>query len=286
MKKLKFVFFLTVLLSLPLFAASAHAAEYVKVKLDGMVTINMQEFTYSDNFKSAYPFIKYNDIIYLPMTYSNAQMLGLESNWDEASGFSVKKRDFSILGNCGRREERETPNVHSTAMIAEFDITVNGEKINNREEEYPLLVYNNITYFPLTWRFIVDIFGWQYSYDSENGLEIISESKFRLIAGDYNEGLYYFKDGVSIYIDTGYPPRLTGPNFSNIYFTINGETKQIGTIYDNFGYALNEHNVAFNTGYIIDYEDGWIYTTWGSYWQGLGPALCKVNVESEEIVFL
>ena len=53
-----------------------------------------------------------------------------------------------------------------------FAITVNGKSIDNSKEEYPLLVFRDVTYFPLTWRFAVDEFGWNYTFDGKTGLNI------------------------------------------------------------------------------------------------------------------
>ncbi len=50
------------------------------------------------------------------------------------------------------------------------------EKIDNSNEEYPLLVFRDVTYSPLTWRFAVDEFGWKYSFDQNSGLVINSGS--------------------------------------------------------------------------------------------------------------
>lgn len=36
-------------------------------------------------------------------------------------------------------------------------------------------MFRDVTYFPLTWRFAVDEFGWMYSFDSKNGLNIYSK---------------------------------------------------------------------------------------------------------------
>lgn len=35
-----------------------------------------------------------------------------------------------------------------------------------------MLSYRNVTYFPLTWRFAVDEFGWKYNFNSKTGLVI------------------------------------------------------------------------------------------------------------------
>ena len=55
---------------------------------------------------------------------------------------------------------------------ASYKISVNGAQINNKEEKYPIFNYNGITYFPLTWAYAVDSFGWSYQWDAENGLRI------------------------------------------------------------------------------------------------------------------
>ena len=60
------------------------------------------------------------------------------------------------------------------AEICSFNIVVNGKAIDNKKEEYPLLVYRDVTYFPLTWRFAVDEFGWNYSYSKVDGVSIDS----------------------------------------------------------------------------------------------------------------
>jgi hypothetical protein len=37
--------------------------------------------------------------------------------------------------------------------IPSFNVELNGVKIDNEHQEYPLLVYKDITYFPMTWDF-------------------------------------------------------------------------------------------------------------------------------------
>jgi hypothetical protein len=58
--------------------------------------------------------------------------------------------------------------------VAGFDIYINNKKIDNENETYPLLIYKDITYFPMTWRFGVDEFGWDYKYTNDAGLQINS----------------------------------------------------------------------------------------------------------------
>ena len=73
----------------------------------------------------------------------------------------------------GTSEVTEEANAQTqTAQFVEGPIRVNGTSVDNAAEPYPLLLFRDVTYFPLTWRFAVNEFGWQYSFDSENGLVI------------------------------------------------------------------------------------------------------------------
>lgn len=126
-----------------------------------------------DNSNRLYPFIVYNDITYFPMTYYDSRFLNLRTEWDPTTGLKVLKGDESsgyITDN--------TKTKHPTTMkptLAEFHIQINGKEINNLREPYPLLLYKNVTYFPMTWRFGVDEFGWDYRYTNEKGLVINSK---------------------------------------------------------------------------------------------------------------
>ena len=136
------------------------------------VTVNGKTI---DNANAQYPYIVYNNITYCPMTYDGSRFLGLESNWSQASGLNITKLAGGSAGN-GDNTTTSTQNIGSyPAVMASGKIEVNGKKIDNYTEEYPLLVFRDVTYFPLTWRFAVTEFGWDYSYTSENGLVINSK---------------------------------------------------------------------------------------------------------------
>ena len=53
-----------------------------------------------------------------------------------------------------------------------FDVTLNGTVVENNNRQYPLLVYNNITYVPMTYydcRFL----GLETAWNQKDGLGII-----------------------------------------------------------------------------------------------------------------
>ena len=54
-------------------------------------------------------------------------------------------------------------------------VVVGGKAVSGETADWPLLSFQDVTYFPLTWRYAVESFGWDYTWDAKNGLRIISE---------------------------------------------------------------------------------------------------------------
>ena len=148
------------------------------------VTFNDQEV---DSAEREYPLLQFRDITYFPMTYDDCRFLGLTTDWDgSAKKLTITKEAVenpqynSYHSNPNREpyiyaEGLESVYIHGDVKNCTFEIEVNGKEVVNSEEEYPLLLFRNVTYFPLTWRFAVDEFGWEYSFDKVNGLEIKSK---------------------------------------------------------------------------------------------------------------
>jgi len=136
------------------------------------VTMNNQVV---NNAYSKYPLIVYKDITYFPMTYSDCRYLGIESTWKgnkegllvDATGVTAAYNPYKSSSKNGRSY---------TAKIPSFPIKVNGKAIDNSKEQYPLLSFRDITYFPMTWKYGVEQFGWDYSFDGKNGLVIKSKN--------------------------------------------------------------------------------------------------------------
>ena len=148
------------------------AKQTVSVTLPGFdVTLNG---TVIDNTNSQYPLIVYKDITYVPMTYYDCRFLGLETIWSQEDGLSIVKTD--VTGAYHAYPAAKPNRTQDSAMIAPGKIAVNGKTIDNRQETYPLLLYRDVTYFPLTWRFAVDAFGWEYHFSPADGLSIQSSN--------------------------------------------------------------------------------------------------------------
>lgn len=172
----KFIIFLLVAAIVfcgPITASAAQSGGSVNVYLPSFkVIINGVE---TDNTYSQYPFIVYQDITYFPMTYGGCRFLGIETEWqNETTGLSIGKTGITAA-YCPYTKQVKNA-VNNKAYIVTFPVTVTGKAIDNSCEPYPLLLFHDVTYFPMTWRFCVDEFGWDYSYDVTNGLTINSDN--------------------------------------------------------------------------------------------------------------
>lgn len=150
----------------------AEAAQTVQVTLpDFDVTLNGQKI---DNNTRQYPLIVYKDITYFPMTYYDSRFLGLYTQWDAKKGLGVYTYDgvsaYHIDATGTKNKKRDF------AQVAQGPIEVNSVYIDNKAEKYPLLLFRDVTYFPLTWRFAVNEFGWTYRFDNACGLTIEREN--------------------------------------------------------------------------------------------------------------
>lgn len=121
---------------------------------------------------ASYPLLLYRDITYFPMTWNNTTALGLSVAWDPVDGLSLSKKAGCEPVRQDLTADRNDAVQAGSVMLAPFPVTVNGQKIDNAQEPYPVLLYRNITYFPMTWRFAHDSFGWTTSWDTTRGFGI------------------------------------------------------------------------------------------------------------------
>lgn len=167
MKKL-IISFLTVftLLTINTYAANYANIPVCSVRLSGQSV---------DNHYRQYPLLQYRDIVYFPMTYHDCRFLGVSTDWNgNTNTLTITKENIS---GAYRNYNWEWKNSKSNKIdICKFNIIVNGKVIDNSKEKYPLITFRDVTYFPLTWRFAVDEFGWEYSYDDKNGLVIDADN--------------------------------------------------------------------------------------------------------------
>jgi len=155
------------------FTANAYASEIASIP-SCTVTLSGQNV---DNTYRQYPLLQYRDIVYFPLTYYDCRFLGVSTKWDaDTNTLEITRENRS---GAYREYKQETKNkIHNEVSVCNFNIIINGKKIDNKNEEYPFLTFRDVTYFPLTWRFSVSEFGfgWEYSYTEENGLKISADN--------------------------------------------------------------------------------------------------------------
>lgn len=148
-------------------------AQDVKVTLPTFgVTMNAEKIS---NEYRKYPFIVYKDITYFPMTWNDSRFLGLTTNFTSSTGLEVYQTNALIpFANNKPDLQRAKNSKQGKATLANFKIKVNGKVIDNSKETHPLLLFKGVTYFPITWRFAVNEFKWDYQFTRKEGLKINS----------------------------------------------------------------------------------------------------------------
>ncbi|WP_276356790.1 DUF5050 domain-containing protein [Cohnella caldifontis] len=175
-----FAIVLSVCMSLLAPAGHSRAADTsVKVTLPKFaVSLNGHQV---DNAYRQYPLLVYRGITYFPMTWNDSRLLGLETNESPESGLNVRQSPVASAYAPDKSKSRNT--AAYTAKISTGSITVNGKAILSAKEPYPILSFRNVAYFPLTWRFAHDEFGWDYKWSADGGLRITSHNPQLQTAG-------------------------------------------------------------------------------------------------------
>ncbi|MCR4601566.1 MAG: hypothetical protein K5767_07575 [Clostridia bacterium] len=128
------------------------------------------EYNDVDNKTSKYPLLNYKGVTYFPMTWGYCRTLGLTSVWIQGEGlfiaswgtYAVGEYDYEFPVYAGSRNPGKV-----TATVADYPIFVNGKQLDNSKEEYPILNFRDVTYFPMTWRFAREEFDWDTDWSQQ-----------------------------------------------------------------------------------------------------------------------
>lgn len=142
-------------------AANAYAAEKVIIP-DYECIINDSAVYYAD---SEYPLISYRDVTYFPMTYDYCRALNLASSWVDGKGLFIAYVPFGTYDALPVYPTVSNTKVNE-AVLPEYPIYINGKKIDNSKEDYPLLNFRGVTYFPMTYDYATKEFNWQTNWQT------------------------------------------------------------------------------------------------------------------------
>ena len=149
------------------------------------VTVNGVE--YNSDY-SEYPFLVYNDITYMPMTYDFATFMGINITFNMGVNERYHKEEMILhIGNAERTATelgqylKNTKNkVSDIAVIPDYHTYVSFEDNEyDNKSLYPVINYKGITYLPLTWDVMHTLLDWEYSFDQASGLVINSTKAVR-----------------------------------------------------------------------------------------------------------
>lgn len=159
MKLKKTLPFIAALAAAATFACTAEAKEKVIIP-DYECMINDSSVYYKD---SVYPLLSYKDVTYFPLTYDYCRSLNLTSSFSESEGLFISY--IPTYNNSLPVYDTTVNPVYNEAELPEYPIYINGRKIDNSKEEYPLLNFRGVTYFPMTYSFAVNDFGWSTNWE-------------------------------------------------------------------------------------------------------------------------
>lgn len=163
----------SICLSLLVPVGSSRAADArVKVTLPNF-TVKLNGNTVENQYRE-YPLLVYKDITYFPMTWYDSRLLGIETNWSAENGLNIMQSLVTSSYMPNKTDRR-----NSSTYLAEVPVStvkINDKIIDNSREEYPMLSFRDVRYFPMTWRFAHDEFGWNYQWDATAGLSITSHN--------------------------------------------------------------------------------------------------------------
>lgn len=230
MKKLRL--FLSVL-AITLLMCLACNAQNVKVKIAPFYT--QIENVSVDNRYVQFPLITYKDITYFPMTHDLCAMLGLSTGFDSEKGLYITKHYYDMAERTPDLFGGSATNYYNTeypAVIPSYPVYLNGIKIDNTKEEYPLINFRDITYFPMTWRFAYEELNFNIDFSLEDYSFILTKNSTPSMAYLYkaDENSLYLEDKIDVYEER--PNEYGGMSYHLLYsywdfYQVNLETQMV-----------------------------------------------------------
>lgn len=171
-----------------LFLCGICHAQNVKVKIAPFYT--QIEDVSVDNRYVEYPLITYKDVTYFPMTYDLCSMLNLSVGFDSQKGLFITKHyhemEYDYVPRYFGYDRVINEKDEYNAVIPTYPVYLNGIRIDNTKEEFPLLNFRNVTYFPMTWRFAYEELNFDITFSQE-------DYAFFLECGDNRSNAYVYK---------------------------------------------------------------------------------------------
>lgn len=171
MKKTKLMAtILSIMLCMSTFTFTVNAQD-ISVKVQIAPFYTEIDYVSVDNRYVEYPLITYKDITYFPMTFDLCAQLGLVCGFDSEKGLFITRAPINYYSEDARPFGGDKLNSYGTlydAVIPSYPVCLNGIYIDNEKEEYPLINFRGVTYFPMTWRFAYEELNFDIEWSQEN----------------------------------------------------------------------------------------------------------------------
>lgn len=271
--------------------ASNSVVEFAEVNVvDFSININEEKSNSYNSYKIKsndmplfkYPLVMYKNITYVPLTYYNCILLGVELKTEDNQVF-IKKSNLEKPEEYLKDQLEEKREETKTMKISPFVLNIQG--IEYYDEEYPALFYKDIVYLPLTWNVVNNIMQWDFTFNEE-GIELYTDSYYYYSEGDSSYEIkkdggmrattsygktYYQKDGKRVFASI-YHQTVGGPTWDNMKITVGNETISIP---GHTGYGQKQ-------GPVFTVEGEYIYTVHSDRTK---YAPCKIKIDTGEIIY-
>ena len=232
------------------FNASAKDNAVTVVIPDYQIIIDGSAVYYAD---SLYPFLNYKRITYLPMTYEYSRAMNLTTGWLEGTAFMVA---YQPSDEPLPIYETVTNKKYDTAVVPiGYNIYINAKKVDNNTVEYPLLNFKGVTYFPLTWEYAVEEFGWKINFEN-NILKIDTENntayRWSLVENREDDVVLELYYGKEMSLEDG----SIKHDWITEYYSLDYNTGKTVQLYD---YTLKESDALRNKEVDVTVNDGYVY---------------------------
>ena len=224
-----------------LIPVSAYAADTVSAQIPSYDCIWWQRGDLPvrtiDYKNSQYPLLNYKDVTYFPMTWDYCRLMNLTSVWVEGEGlFIAYHPDYA-------RAEQEIPTYQTvqnakwnSAVVPTYPVYLNGNRIPV-DAEYPILNFRDVTYFPMTWEYAHDAFGWDLSFTVDGKNNQFSINTFHSgDTSDYMDVLEENEDGAVIFVQHTIPTwsdsETVNYEYQNVYENLSYQDGSLTTLTD------------------------------------------------------
>lgn len=143
---------------------------YLNIPTTFAVTLNGKNY---DSKNCDYPMLYYKEITYLPLTADNMAYLGLSFELSDKTAY-LKNAPVTSEKHSAETTPLWIDLMYKPLYIPEVQVEVLGERAEGEYPDYPFIMYKSVYYMPMTWEYMHDILGWEYSFDHENGLSVFT----------------------------------------------------------------------------------------------------------------